>query len=431
MPAANEPRPVPAPEPALRALPWGSIGNAIGVVALAILLASSASLTSPPGILALDRYDPPNVEGQPLEVALKELSAWSDAWWPNQKPAIEVGDWPSAVDLNDVFVLHQTVNVFDDVAPPHIGLALGVQVPALVDLRFDVARKVAAARDLQLFPNDPNAGGNWIVVEQAPSPGDLVDFGSGVEVALRPSDLGPFDPPNVEGRPLEVAREELSAWGDAWWPNQPPFIDEGDWPHDVDIGDVFVLRQSVNGFDDVSPPNIGLALGVQIPTFVDLSFDVAREEAAVRHLELFPDDPDAGGDWSVIDQGPAPGELVDFGTGVKVAVEPPPAAPSPSLVPTPPPTPEPTASSSPVVASPSLVPTPPPTPVPTPEPRPSPVSTAGMLFGLVILLVVVLVAAVGAARWVRPRPPRPWVVRITAKGRPGPTPEARIEELEQ
>ena len=241
------------------------------------------------------------------------------------------------------------------------------------------------------------------MVDQAPSPGELVDFGSGVEVALRPSDLGPFDPPNVEGHPLEVAREELSAWRDAWWPNQQPFIDEGDWPHDVDIGYVFVLRQTVNAFDDVAPPDIGLAVGVQVPTFVDLSFDVAMEEAAARHLELFADDPNAGGDWSVVDQGPGSGELVDFGSGVKVAVEAPPAAPSPSLVPTPP---------------------------PTPAPTPSPVNAVGLLFGVVILLAVVLAAAVGTARWVRPRP-RPWGVRITAKGRPGPAPETRIEELEQ
>lgn len=391
------------------------MGRAQGLVLLVtLLLVTLPGLASPPRVLAVDRYDPPNVEGQPLEVALKELNAWSDAWWPNQKPAIDVGDWPSYVDLNDVFVLHQTVNVFDDVAPPDIGLALGVQVPALVDLRFDVARKTAAARDLQLSANDSNAGGNWVVVDQAPGPGELVDFGSGVEVALRPSDLGPFDPPNVEGHPLEVAREELSAWGDAWWSNQQPFIDEGDWPHDVDIGYVFVLRQTVNGLDDVSPPNVGLAVGVQVPTFVDLSFDVAREEAAARHLELFPENPDAEGDWTVFDQNPAPGELVDFGSGVKVAVEPPLAAPSPSAA----------------AGSPSPAPTPPPTTEPAPAPTPSPVSDVGMLFGLAILMTVVLVAAVGTTRWVRPRP-RPWGIRITAKGRPGPAPETHIEELDE
>ena len=135
MPDSTGPESVTALERASRTVPsWRFVRAAIGVVALALLLASLPSLAAPPRVLALDRYDPPNVEGQPLEVALKELSAWSDVWWPNQKPAIDVGDWPSVVDLNDVFVLHETVNVFDDVAPPDIGLALGVQVPALVDV---------------------------------------------------------------------------------------------------------------------------------------------------------------------------------------------------------------------------------------------------------------------------------------------------------
>jgi len=236
---------------------------------------------------------------------------------------------------------------------------------------------------------------------------------------LAPGD-GPYEPPSVDGEPLPAALEELAAWAEEWWqdPDRQPSIEVVPSTDGIDPAFVFVLRQDVRIFDDVAPPDVLIEVGVEVPALVGLALDAATESSAARRFELIADDPDASAGWTVIDQRPGAGEVVELGTAITVAAR----APAAVVTPEPPPVEVPTSA---------------PTPGSTADPSPAAGPIDG---GTALLLLLACIAALAAAALLvrgatRPRPARSdpgereaWAARIRVEVRAGPPPESGIEE---
>jgi hypothetical protein len=147
-------------------------------------------------------------------------------------------------------------------------------------------------------------------------------------VFLGPGTAWADDPPDVRGLSVTQARAKLTAWNDSVVVQVLP----QQLPAGVDQSTVVVatstwLNRSAQPGTAVVRPQVRLTLGTTVPDLSGSTPQQASRVLAARGLTLRMDPAQAGADWIVSAQRPAPGTIVEFGLAVGATFTPPPSRP--------------------------------------------------------------------------------------------------------
>ncbi|MEO7421980.1 MAG: PASTA domain-containing protein [Ornithinibacter sp.] len=265
------------------------------------------------------RTEPPEVLGLTLPQAREVLK---DTWYPASVGAYELivtptPDLPQQVSEDAARVVSQVVDRYlegSKEAAPSAAVTLGVQsvVPDLVGRTREEADGLLGAVGLILA-----AEGDGLVVRQVPAAGDLLDFGSRVQVVLQPPPTdGARKVPSLVGRTEAEARAAVQG--------VDLVLEVGSRTGD---GELRVSEQQpapgaerpVGGSVTVTLEGAVVVGTVEVPDVTGLDPDAVRRVLEVAALLLVVDTGGAQGEGLSFRQDPLPGARVDPGTPVMVA----------------------------------------------------------------------------------------------------------------
>lgn len=181
-----------------RGLRWAT---AIVVVAvLAVLMGPSP---------AWARDDPPDVRGLPVNEATNRLAQWNQSVFFVYEPAPDIG---LDIDVSNVLVSRMelvTSPAGTSANRPVVRLITGRRIPDLTGLTREQALKAIERRELVLVTSPEQAPAEWVVRNQRPQAGTILEFtpANAVTVVL----VDPAPPP-VQAEPwLGLSRPTLVA----------------------------------------------------------------------------------------------------------------------------------------------------------------------------------------------------------------------------